>query len=225
MAVTVGANSIVLKADNKKPAQGLQAYNKKIAKLIGNMNLQQKSRFDFILIRTPFDNTANPTSALQGLTSAVGSLVGFGVDMYIGKVYVQKITYGSNKFVTDRVNGDEYVKDIEYPSGVSINFLDDESGLCMRYLQSWIDSIALPASITSTKKGYIFKDNQEGARRTGFLYMAPTTGKFPWAYPRVTFYGLFPRSIGDITVAQDEKDNLTYDVDFSVREIRTATLI
>lgn len=219
MAIGTNLGGVVLKADKKTPPKGLQALTPKIAKTILDMNLQQKSRFDFILSRTPGDNETP-----FGI-GTVGSILGLGTDLYVGKVFVQKITYSQNKLVTDKVNGDEYVKDIEYPTGVTINFLEDEFGSCMRYLQDWLNDIYFPASVASTKRGYIFRDNQEGARRTGLLLMANLRGKFPPTFPRVTFYGLFPKDLGQITIGQDEKDNLTYDVEFSVREIRTARVI
>ena len=220
MAIAPSASGVVVAPDKKIKPEGLQSFNKNIVKTLLNMDLQQKSRFDFILSRTPLDEVTAPN------LGSIGGIIGMGIDMYIGKVYVQKLTFKpTNDLVTDRVNGDEFVKDIEYPTGITLNFLDDEKGTCMRYLMDWFNDIYFPTSVTSTKKGYIFRDNQEGARRTGLLMMAGIRGKFPWTFPRITFYGMFPKSISDITVAQDEKDHMTYDVTFSVREVRTARIL
>lgn len=203
--------------------QGLQALNQKIVRYLEKTNLQLKNHFDFLLFRTPFNQQS--TSTLQTLGN-VASIAGLGEDLLIGKIYVAGITFKPViAFTPERINGDVYVKDIEYQDGVSIKFIDDEKGLVMRYLQDWYNDIGFPTSVTGTKKGWTFRDNQENARRTGILYLASGAGKFPPLYPRITMYGLFPMNFGDITISHDEKDNIIYDITFSVREIRTTRLL
>lgn len=199
--------------------QGLQKLTPRIRKTLGNTNLQQKAKFDFLIFRTPGDSTTG------GALDTIVDVIGAGEDLYVAKTYVQSITFGNNKASMERINGDVYTKDIEYSDSVMITFLDDENGIVMRYLQDWFNDIMIPASTTSARKGYIFRDNQEKARRTGMLLMANRRGKFPPRYPRTTFYGMVPKAIQDITVGQDEQGILTYNVDFSVREVRTTRFI
>ena len=205
--------------DKPLEPQGIQKFNPKIRDILQGMDLQQKSRFDFLLFRNPFDS-------VTGLSNLTGNLLGAGVDIAASKIYVQSITIPTVKIMYDRINGDVYTKDIEYPESIQIKFIEDERGFVMRYLQNWFRQIMVPASASNTKRGYVFKDNQEAARRTGILLLANSRGKFPTVgYPRITFFGLCPKDIGDITVSHDEKDNLTYDVNFSVRDVRISQLI
>lgn len=203
--------------------QGLQALNPKIVNFLQKTNLQLKNRWDFILFRTPFNQQA--TSSLNQITN-ITDIAGIGSDLAVAKVYVQSIMFNPVlKFIPERINGDVYVRDLEYQESVNIKFLDDERGLVMRYLQDWYNDIAFPSSVTSTKEGWIFRDGQERARRTGILLLQGGAGKFPGTYPRITMYGLFPMNFSDITISQDEKENLIYDVNFSVREVRTSRLL
>lgn len=204
--------------------KGLQALNPKIVAQLQKLNLQQKSRFDFLLFRTPLSESTNSSSASLLANSAL-DIAGLGLDLVVAKVFVQKITVPTMKFQYERINGETYTKDLEYPELVQITFIDDERGLVMRYLQDWFNDVAVPASNFSTKKGYIFRDNQEKARRTGILMLQNTRGKLPPTYPRITYYGLVPKDIGDITIGQDEKDHLTYEVNFSVREVRISRFV
>jgi len=78
----------------------------------------------------------------------------------------------------------------------------------------------LGMGVPEAKAGsYVFKDNQEAAKRTGMLLMYPKDGSFP-LYPRIMFYGLSIMSIGDYTVDQKDEAPLMYDVEFSVDEIK-----
>lgn len=212
--------------DNPIIPQGTQKLNAQVFKYLTTLDLQGTSKFDFLVFRTPFGSpvTQASSSAIQGLQGAA-SIVGVGMDIMVAKAYVTDISFGMNKWQLKRVNGDQFVEDIEYVDTINVKYIDDQRGLVMRYLQSWNQDIAVPASVMNTKKGYIFRDNQEGARRTGMLLLANSRGKFPPTYPRITFYGMFPRAIEDITVAYDRKENLTYDVQFAVRDIRVTTTI
>lgn len=203
--------------------KGLASLNVKVGELLSNIDLQQKSRFDFLLFRTPF--TSLP-GGIDSVISSAASVAGLSADLAVAKIFVQSITFPAGmKVEFERINGDVYTKDLIYPESVNIKFLDDERGLVMRYLQDWFNDIMIPSSTTDTKQGYVFRDNQENARRTAILLLGNMKGKFPPKYPRITFYGLIPKEIQDITIGQEEKDNLTYDVSFMVREVRITRFI
>ena len=83
----------------------------------------------------------------------------------------------------------------------------------------------LGMGVPEAKAGsYVFKDNQEAAKRTGMLLMFPKDGSFP-LYPRIMFYGLSIMSIGEYSIDQKDDEPLKYDVEFSVDEIKIPQLL
>lgn len=204
-----------------KGVKGLSQFNKKIIAYIQKASLQQKNKWDFLLFRNPL----TPNVSSNGILGAVQGVAGVAVDALISKTFVQSIQFHAGvKFTTERAGGDFYVKDIEYPESVSITFIDVEEGYVMRYLQDWMNDVAEPADLMDSKQGYIFRDSQEYAKRTGILLLNTSQEK-SLKYPRIMFYGLVPRSLGDITVEQGEGGHLLYTVDFAVREVRIPRLL
>jgi hypothetical protein len=213
--------------------QGIQKYNQQAFKYLLKMNVQPRSKFDFLIFRSPGSASASFSALSAGM-----DIVGMGVDIVMAKIHVTDLTFGPNKLSIKRINGDQYVEDIEYTDTITAKFIEEERGLVMRYLMDWFGDIYVPSTtggtntgtllnsiVVNTKRGYVFKDNQEAARRTGMLLMANGRGKFPGYYPRITFYGMIPKAIEDISIGQDNKEHMTYDVSFSVRDIRVTSTI
>jgi hypothetical protein len=211
-----------------KGIKGLSQYNKKVIQYLSDNNLQQSNKWDFLVFRNPFSVGA-PSIGEPGFTKTATSLfsgvTGLVTDALVTKVFVTGVNFHAGiKFQSERASGDFFVKDLDYPETCTVSFLDTEEGYAMRYLQDWINDVAEPADLLNTKKGYIFKDAQEYAKRTGILLLGTSDGK-SLKYPRIMFYGMVPTSIGDISVSQDEGGNLKYTATFAIREIRIPRLI
>jgi len=114
-------------------AQGFQSLTPRIFKYLSNLDVQHKNRFDFLLFRNPINNEAATNlggggsgfgTIASGMGGAALGLAGLGIDLVMGKVYVESISFPHLKIVGERVNGDVYTKDLEYPETVNITFIE-----------------------------------------------------------------------------------------------------
>lgn len=73
---------------------------------------------------------------------------------------------------------------------------------------------------------YVFKDNQEAAKRIGTLVLKPndSSAGLISKYPRIMLYGLVFQELGDYTFRQDESSPLMYELTCSLDEIKIPLL-
>jgi len=74
---------------------------------------------------------------------------------------------------------------------------------------------------------YVFKDNQEAAKRTGMLLLKPTNSgaNLISRYPRIMMHGVVYQELNDYNLKQDNPDPLMYDLTCSVDEVKIPNLL
>ncbi len=224
---------------NPKVADVSSVLNYGIVDELVDMDLQNKNKFSFLVSRKL---KTNNTERMKK------SAIGVGMDILINRLYIESIEINNNTFTSERIDDNQFIKAIEYADEISIEFLEDEKGLVRRYLSEWEDCICYPAKqfgngigisdvaglidtekntfekIDIEKTGYIFRDDQEYAKRTGMLLLQKANGGIP-LYPRVMFYGMVIKNVGSFTIGHTETGNLTYTVSFAVDDVKIPLLI
>jgi hypothetical protein len=74
---------------------------------------------------------------------------------------------------------------------------------------------------------YVFKDNQEAAKRTGMLLLKPIneSAGLISRYPRIMMHGVVYQEMDDYNLKQDSSDPLMYNLTCSVDEVKIPNLL
>lgn len=205
--------------------------------MLEGLNVQPKCHFLFFIFRTPaylskamklgamsqstFDQSiGSPTAAV--VSSGIVSSILSPIDVFMSKTYIQAVTVSHHGVEYEVAAGQKYPKGVIYPDNITMKFIDSHNGQVRRWLSEWELCVSFPDPERRGER--IFCDEQEGAKRTGMLIINTLSNDIPNRFPRTMFYGLAISKIGDIDFSQDNPDYLTYDVEFSVDEVRVPLL-
>lgn len=192
-------------------------------KKLSNLDLQQKNRWKFFIFPSAEAFTSGNVTglALGGLANLITTLYLIDID-FPGSLTINYESSGAAF----------YIKGMSHPEEITMTFQDDENATVWRYINTWRKSIAFVepwksedviSSAASTLGGsdvsYVFADNQRVSERIGMLLFGDGEDKKFSKFPRIMFYGLKFKSIGNIQASNIESGNLKYTVVMSVREI------
>lgn len=205
--------------------------NQKNVKKLSELDLQQKNRWKFFIFPSQ-EAFTNFSPAGVGLGLA-GNLV--------TTLYLVDIDFpGSLTFNYESSGAAFYLKGITHPEEITMSFLEDENATVWRYMNIWRKSIAFvePWKADTAKYGngaagavsaantlissdvsYVFADNQRASERIGMLLFGDGADKKFSKFPRIMFYGLKFKAIGDMQASNSEGGAMKITVQMSVREI------
>ena len=193
-----------------------QSNTKKLSKL----DLQQKNRWKFFIFPSQ-----------EAFTKADVTGIGLGVlGNLITTLYLIDIDFPASLTINYESAGSSfYIKGMTHPEEITMTFLDDENATVWRYLNIWRKSIAyiepwrgsgaVGNTLLNSNVSYVFADNQRASERIGMLLYGDAEDKKFSKFPRIMFYGLKFKNIGNIQASNTEYGNLKYTVTLSVREI------
>lgn len=199
--------------------------NQKNVKRLSELDLQQKNRWKFFIFpsQEAFQSN-NPAGLALGLS---GSLVTI--------LYLVDIQFPASVVFNYEASGAAFfIKGLTHPEEITMTFLEDEKATVWRYMNIWRKSIAFVEPWKNSPKGvvgdigntivnsdvsYVFADNQRASERIGMLLYGDAEDKNFSKFPRIMFYGLKFKAIGDMQASNNEGGNLILTVQMSVREI------
>lgn len=198
---------------------------------LANMNLQLKDRLKFFILPSVeafSKGSYNPSKGLSPFSDIgnVFNIANASVGMlgnYVTTLYLQEITFPLGP-VIEYEEFTKRPKALQKPDSITFTFLEDEKGTVLRYMQIWRKTIVYVGSnggwtsALSNNSEYVFADNQEATERIGILLLN-SANKKKFTFPRIMFYGLKFKDMGQLTVGYNQKDNLTYTVTCSIREV------
>lgn len=155
------------------------------------------------------------------------------LDNVAARLFMYSITIPSYGFEYKKVEGTSYAFQAIYPESVTMTFLEDAYGLTRRWIQHWMDSVAIPYRFdygisetfgtSKTYRGRVFKEDQKSAKRDAMILLN-TFNNLP-LYPRIMLYGLRPHSIEEITIGHEEHEDLRISLVCSIDEVEVPWLI
>lgn len=194
--------------------------NQKNVKKLSELDLQQKNRWKFFIFPSQ-----------EAFSNADVTGIGLGVlGNLITTLYLIDIDFPGSLTINYESSGSSfYIKGITHPEEITMTFLDDENATVWRYINTWRKSIAyvqpwkgsgaIGNTLLNSDANYVFADNQRASERIGMLLYGDGQDKKFSKFPRIMFYGLKFKSIGNIQASNLEGGNLKYTVTMSVREI------
>lgn len=179
---------------------------------------QNRNIFEILLY--PKAVEANPTD-LTSLGSAA-------LDSIIAKLYIQSMDIPFIGLTNESYNELKGAKDIEYPTGCTITFIENELGVVRNYLNHWMKEIVFPVYEKDATSGilrtnYVFTDNQEGAKKNAIIM--PLTGVGLPSVGWIKLEGLKLEKIENITFSQGEAEPMLITVTFSLDSSWWKTLL
>ena len=141
---------------------------------ISKADLQSVNQYEVLIIRPNAD----------GQFGTAGAVAGSVIDTVFAKIFI-------------------YAKNPLYPDTITLVFLEAAYGRARRYIQNWINDVATPYKFQLesgnkkvTYRSRIFADNQRLAKRN-VNFLMTTFNNLP-IYPRITCFGVFPLSVGEL---------------------------
>lgn len=195
--------------------------NKKNIRKLSELDLQQKNRWKFFIFPSQEAfQSANPAGLALGLSGSLVTLL-----------YLIDIDFaGSATFNYESSGAAFFLKGITHPEEITMTFLEDEKATVWKYMNIWRKSIAYVEpwkgkigvsanTFISSDVSYVFADNQRASERIGMLLFGDGEDKTFSKFPRIMFYGLKFKAIGDMQASNSEGGNMKLTVQMSVREI------
>lgn len=167
-----------------------------------------KNLFEIIMFMSTFTNLK------MGLHSIM--------DFPIARIYVQSIDVPFMSFEYENYNEVKEIKDLKYPDEISITFVENEVGFVINYLNFWIQQIVQPDYLNGRPNAYYFKPDQNGVKKNGVI--VPLMGLGLPLPGIITFKGLKPMGIENITFSHGDGDPLLITCKFSVDDVWFKTL-
>jgi hypothetical protein len=173
---------------------------------------QNRNLFEILLY--PKAVESNPTDLMS-----IGSAI---MDSTITKLYIQSMDIPFMGFKYADYNELKGVQDIEFPTGCTFTFIENEAGVVRNYLNHWMKEIAFPVYEKDSTSGilrtnYVFTDNQEGAKKNAIIM--PLTGMNLPSTGWIKIEGLKLEKIENITFDQGEAEPMKIVVSLSVDSI------
>jgi len=207
----------LLIAENKlNSVTGL--INKGIVDLLQNFDPMYKNRFELLIYKRKILGT----TLSEALSSSTAGLVASGsLDTTLAKLHLHEITLPSVNISYEELNEIKFVKDIEYPSEVTMTFFENSAGFVLNYmnaLQEESFSRKLNSNVGgSTKYGIVFQDDQESIIRDAIVY--PLNGNNLPTGAWFILKGLRYKSRGDITFSNEDGEPMLIEIVFSIEDI------
>lgn len=178
---------------------------------------QNRNLFEILLY--PKAVEANPTDL-----ASIGSAA---LDSVITKLYIQNMDIPFMGFKYADYNELKAIQDIEFPTGCTFTFIENELGVVRNYLNHWMKEIAFPiyekdATSGILRTNYIFTDNQEGAKKNAIII--PLTGMNLPSTGWIKLEGLKLEKIENIIFDQGEAEPMRIVVSLSVDSVWWKTL-
>lgn len=199
-------------------SKGTGFLNQSSKFLLESLDFQNRNIFEILLY--PKSVESNP-SDLASLGSAA-------LDSIIAKLYIQSIDVPMLGLTSESYNELKGTKDIEYPTGCSITFIETEAGIVRNYLNNWLKEIVFPVYETDATSGilrtnYVFTENQEGAKKNAIII--PLTGVGLPSTGWVKLEGLKYEKIENLVFSQSEAEPMLITCSFSVDSVWFKTLL
>lgn len=230
------------------PNQIVDATNNVFRYLL-DADLQHKCHFEFTILRNPFAGFSGQVGGGSGIAAGINAAVGtagLAADVLVTKFFLESIEFplGINLEYND-YNGRKRVENIVHPEEVTLRFIETEGAVVLRYFTQWRNEIVVPETtkmgqsltdslvaslpfasmFTGNEGGYVFRDNQKAAKRTGMLLIKPKSGQVELTnFPRILFHGLMFKSLSNQNVGQGATENMTWDITLSVEDIKVPLL-
>ena len=160
---------------------------------ISKADLQSVNQYEVLIIRPNAD----------GQFGTAGAVAGSVIDTVFAKIFIYGSTIPSFGYEKASLKGTSYAKHPLYPDTITLVFLEDAYGIARRYIQNWINDVATPYKFQLesgnkkvTYRSRIFADNQRLAKRN-VNFLMTTFNNLP-IYPRITCFGVFPLSVGEL---------------------------
>jgi hypothetical protein len=187
--------------------------------LLQNLDPANKNLFQFILYPKLLDDTSLALSVGGSLAQGIKDLA---FDTLIAQIYIRSLDLAFISIQYERMNEIQTPRKIEFPDTITLQILEDESGLVGNYLYKWMNSIIFPVferdgQSPLTRVNYVWKDNQEAAKKNATL--VPQSGIGLPALRFIRLYGLKLQTIDNITYGHGEGDPLIYSVTCSVDSV------
>lgn len=184
-------------------------------------DLQNVNQYEVLIVRPNGD----------GNLGLVGSVGGSIIDTVFAKVFIYGSTIPSFGYEKTTLKGTSYVKNALYPDTLTLVFLEDAYGIARRYIQFWINEVAIPYKFNLsngakevTYRSRIFANNQRLAKRN-INFLMTTFNNLP-IYPRITCFGCFPLSVGEIELNNESgADKMLLTLTCSVDDIYVPILV
>lgn len=188
---------------------------------ITKADLQNVNQYEVLIVRPNTDGEFGTTGAVAGSV----------IDTVFAKVFIYGSTIPSFGYEKNTIKGISYVKNPAYPDTITLVFLEDAYGISRRYIQSWINEVAIPYKFqlnNGTKKvtyrSRIFANNQRQAKRN-VNFLMTTFNNLP-IYPRITCLGVFPLSVGELELNNENgAEKMLLTLTCSVDDIFVPTLV
>jgi len=189
--------------------------------VITKADLQNVNQYEVLITRPSTDGSFGVTGAVAGSV----------IDTVFAKVFIYGSTIPSFGYEKATVKGTSYAKNPAYPETLTLVFLEDGYGIARRYIQSWINEVAIPYKFqlnNGTKKvtyrSRIFANNQRLAKRNVNFFMT-TFNNLP-LYPRITCFGVFPLSVGEVELNNENgSEKMLLTLTCSVDDIFVPTIV
>jgi len=151
------------------------------------------------------------------------SVAASAVDSIISRLYVTSITVPFVSFEYETYNEVKEIKDVVYPQQVTMILLDNEFAMTRTWINSWVKNSIITKPLFDPDGGYIFYDDQNGAKKNALLVPVgglgiPNTGGW------FKFEGLKPMSVDELTFAHNDGDPMLLTVQFSVDNVWMKTI-
>lgn len=200
--------------------------NQKNIKKLSELDLQQKNRWKFFIF---------PSQEAFQSGSPAGLSLGLAGNL-VTTLYLIDIEFpGSLSFIYEAMGASFHLKGMNHPEEITMTFLDDEKATVWRYMNIWRKSIAyvepwqgkgsVANTVVNSDINYVFADNQRASERIGMLLYGDAEDKKFSKFPRIMFYGLKFKAIGDMQASNTEGGNLKLTVQMSVREIAAPLVV
>jgi hypothetical protein len=187
-----------------KKAADLAAISTSAAKtLLEVFNPQNKNLFEMTL--SPQNISANNAAFIA-------------LDTAMTTVYVQSIDVPFFSLEYIRYNHEQGVLDIEYPSEMTIRILDNEVSFARIYIQKWMAATVNLKYYTGIPGDYVFKDNQNEAKKTAIIIPQMTTGLPSLCWIKVE--GMRYKSLEPLSFAQDDPEPLILSLTCAIDNIK-----
>src|SRR5271168_4597095 len=105
----------------KAKGKGVLTKAKSFAHKLASLDLQQKNLYEFLLVTTP----SSFTSPLSIISAAANT----AADILATQLFAQSITFNPlSKPIFEALNAMKYLKDIDWPANITVEFLETENG-------------------------------------------------------------------------------------------------
>jgi hypothetical protein len=198
------ANALKIGADNS-----VGMINRGFRMALETLDIQNRNLFELIIWPKNMFN--------------IKSVAMSAIDTIISRLYVTSITVPFISFEYETYNEIKEIKDIVYPTQVTMILLDNEFAMTRTWINAWIKGSIITKPLVDPDGGYVFYDDQESAKKNALLTPVGGLG-LPNPGGWFKFEGLKPMSMDELTFEHNTGDPMLLTVNFSVDNVWMKTI-